>query len=96
MKKTVYCVKHIWLDKGGAKIPSLCVTHSWHTSYRKAEKEYEKRLELLYSNYPERTVKRLPVNIGYCPDDGTYELSAAIIMADGSGFRVSLSAADLQ
>ena len=96
MKKTVYCVKHIWLDRDGAKIPSKCVTHSWHTSYRKARAEYEKRLELLYSNYNDRTVKPVSVNIGYCPDDGTYELSAAIITAEGSGFRVSLAAVDMQ
>ncbi|MBP3236914.1 MAG: hypothetical protein J6M61_07985 [Bacteroidales bacterium] len=93
---TVYCVKHIWLDKDGEKIPSMCATHSWHTSYKKAEKEYEKRLETLYSNYPSRTVERVSPNIGYCPDDGTYELSSAIITADGSGFRVCLSAVTLQ
>ena len=96
MSKTVFCVKHIWLDGNGEKIPSKCVTHSWHTSYRKAAVEFAKRLELLYSNYPNRTVERISPDIGYCPDDGTYELSAAVITADGSGFRVSLSAVDLQ
>lgn len=99
MSKSIYCVKHEWFDRNCHKLPKLIVTHTWHTSYRKAEKEFEHRLRILYANYDERHVERAAPNLEFCPDDGSYEISAARVYATfdkPDHIRVSLCAVDLR
>jgi len=98
MTKSIFCVKWRWFDEHSKELPSCCVTHSWYTSYRKAHAAYEKALETLYSNYPERRVESTQPEIGFSTSDGTYELEASKVYAkpeDKSYLRVVLAAADI-
>lgn len=98
MSKTIFCVRHEWYDENGFRLESRCVTHTWHTCYRKAAIEYAKRLEILYANYPERRVERDQVSPGFSVNDGSYELSASRVYAkadERSCIRVALAAVDV-
>lgn len=72
MNKSIYAVYWRWYDGQGKEIlPRTCVTHSWHSSYRKAKAAFDKQKEILYGNYPERKVEHDPVRHGWSTDDGT-------------------------
>ena len=81
MDKHAYCVYWRWFDEEGNELERRCVTHSWFTSYRKAQKEFDKQKEVLYGNYPDRHVESDGIRLGWSLDDGTYELSAVKIFA---------------
>lgn len=92
-------MKWLWFDENGNEIPNKNInTHTWYSSYRKAEKAYEKAIETLYSHREDRVVEQTGQEQGFSPHDGSYELSATKIhynAEDKSYIRVILAAVDV-
>ncbi len=98
MNKSIYCIKWSWYDENDKVIPNTINTHSWFTSFPRAQKEFNRSINILYGDSPDRLVKNDQCRTGFCPSDGTYELQARKIHAHQDQkkyLRIILAAADL-
>ena len=97
MTKSIYCVYWRWFDQNGNELPRKCVTHHWHTSYRRARKDFDEQMNILYSNYSDRYLEPEAPNMDWSKDDGTYELTVVKIFAhkgEREHLRLVLAAAN--